>query len=164
MSCNTAFAKLGVTVGGDALHSMANSYGFNNSHLTIPLPVTASAYPALTDRAQIALSAIGQFNDTETPLQEAMVAAAIANHGTMMRPYLVSQVKAPDQSTVADRPAGRIRQPDLGGAGRIPDGDDEERHARSERHRLPDRWTSGDQHPDRWQDGNGTERREQLSP
>jgi peptidoglycan glycosyltransferase len=100
VSCNTAFAKLGVTVGGDPLHSMANAYGFNNSGLTIPLPVTASAYPALTDRAQIALSAIGQFNDTETPLQEAMVAAAIANHGTLMRPYLVAQVKAPDQSTV----------------------------------------------------------------
>ena len=79
---------------------MANSYGFNNPNLTIPLPVTASAYPALTDRAQIALSAIGQFNDTETPLQEAMVAATIANHGTLMRPYLVSQIKAPDQSTV----------------------------------------------------------------
>jgi peptidoglycan glycosyltransferase len=100
VSCNTAFAKLGVTVGGDALHSTANAYGFNNPNLTIPLPVSASAYPALTDRAQIALSAIGQFNDTETPLQEAMVAAAIANHGTMMRPYLVSQIKAPDQSVV----------------------------------------------------------------
>jgi peptidoglycan glycosyltransferase len=100
VSCNTAFAKLGVTVGGDPLHSMATAYGFNNSHLTIPLPVTASSYPALTDRAQIALSAIGQFNDTETPLQEAMVAAAIANGGTMMRPYLVAQVKAPDQSVV----------------------------------------------------------------
>jgi len=100
VSCNTAFAKLGVTVGGDALHNMADAYGFNKPNLTIPLPVTASAYPALTDRAQIALSAIGQFNDTETPLQEAMVAAAIANHGKMMRPYMVSQVKAPDQSTV----------------------------------------------------------------
>ncbi|HEX5189808.1 MAG TPA: penicillin-binding transpeptidase domain-containing protein [Streptosporangiaceae bacterium] len=100
VSCNTAFAKLGVTVGGDPLHSMAAAYGFNNPNLTIPLPVSASAYPALTDRAQIALSAIGQFNDTETPLQEAMVAAAIANGGTMMRPYLVAQIKAPDQSVV----------------------------------------------------------------
>ena len=100
VSCNTAFAKLGVTVGGDPLHSMASAYGFNNPNLTIPLPVSASAYPALTDRAQIALSAIGQFNDTETPLQEAMVAAAIANGGTMMRPYLVAQIKAPDQSVV----------------------------------------------------------------
>jgi penicillin-binding protein A len=100
VSCNTAFAKLGVTVGGSALHSMANAYGFNSQKLTIPLPVTASAYPALTDPAQIALSSIGQFNDTETPLQEAMVAAAIANQGTLMRPYLVAQIKAPDQSTV----------------------------------------------------------------
>ncbi|HEX9066123.1 MAG TPA: penicillin-binding transpeptidase domain-containing protein, partial [Streptosporangiaceae bacterium] len=100
LSCNTAFAKLGDTVGGSALHSMANAYGFNNPNLTIPLPVTASSYPSLSDRAQIALSAIGQFNDTETPLQEAMVAATIANGGTMMRPYLVAQIKAPDQSTV----------------------------------------------------------------
>jgi penicillin-binding protein A len=100
VSCNTAFAKLGDTVGGTALHSMANAYGFNNPNLTIPLPVTASAYPALTDPAQIALSSIGQFNDAETPLQEAMVSAAIANHGTLMRPYLVQQIKAPDQSTV----------------------------------------------------------------
>jgi len=100
VSCNTAFAKLGDTVGGSALYRMANAYGFNNSHLTIPLPVTASAYPALTDPAQVALSAIGQFNDTETPLQEAMVAATIANRGTTMRPYLVAQIKAPDQSTV----------------------------------------------------------------
>jgi peptidoglycan glycosyltransferase len=100
VSCNTAFAKLGDTVGGSALYRMANAYGFNNSHLTIPFPVTASAYPQLTDPAQIALSAIGQFNDTETPLQEAMIAATIANGGVTMRPYLVQQVKAPDQSTV----------------------------------------------------------------
>ena len=100
VSCNTAFAKLGVTVGGGALHNMANAYGFNNQNLTIPLPVTSSAYPALTDPAQIAQSAIGQFNDTVTPLQEAMMAAAIANGGTLMRPYLVAQIKAPDQSTV----------------------------------------------------------------
>ena len=100
LSCNTAFAKLGDTVGGGALHSMANAYGFNNPNLTIPLPVTPSSYPALTDPAQIALSAIGQFNDSETPLQEAMIAATIANHGTTMRPYLVSQIKAPDQSVV----------------------------------------------------------------
>jgi penicillin-binding protein A len=100
VSCNTGFAKLGVRVGGSALHSMANAYGFNNPNLAIPLPVTSSAYPALTDPAQIALSSIGQFNDSETPLQEAMVSAAIANGGTLMRPYLVAQIKAPDQSTV----------------------------------------------------------------
>ena len=107
LSCNTAFAKLGVTVGGDALHSYGQRLRLQQSEPDHPAAGLAERLPALTDRAQIALSAIGQFNDTETPLQEAMVAAAIANHGTMMRPYLVQQVKAPDQSVVADGPARR---------------------------------------------------------
>jgi penicillin-binding protein A len=47
-----------------------------------------------------AFSAIGQFSDTVTPLQEAMFAAAIANGGTLMKPYLVQQVTASDLSTV----------------------------------------------------------------
>lgn len=107
VSCNTAFAKLGDTVGSTAMYDMAKAFGFNNPNLTIPLPVTPSVYPgplasspALADPAQLALSSIGQFNDRETPLQEAMVAAAIANGGVLMRPYLVQQVKAPDQSVV----------------------------------------------------------------
>jgi len=111
VSCNTAFAKLGDTVGGSALHSMANAYGFNSSRLTIPLPVTASSYPLLTDPAQVALSAIGQFDDTETPLQEAMIAATIANGGTTMRPYLVQQIKAPDQSTVQTAQSTALGRP-----------------------------------------------------
>ena len=105
VSCNTAFAKLGDTFGGSALHNYANLFGFNNPALTIPLAVSPSSYPLPTDPAQTALSAIGQFNDTVTPLQEAMIAAAIANGGTLMRPYLVQQVKAPDGSIVsADHP------------------------------------------------------------
>jgi len=35
-----------------------------------------------------------------TPLQAAMVAAAVANDGTLMRPYLVDQVRAPDLSVL----------------------------------------------------------------
>ncbi|HVB45276.1 MAG TPA: penicillin-binding transpeptidase domain-containing protein [Streptosporangiaceae bacterium] len=100
LSCNTAFGKLGATVGGANLHTYANRYGFNNPNLTIPLAVTPSNYPLLTDRAFTALSAIGQYNDTVTPLQEAMLAATVANHGTLMRPYLVAQVRAPDQEVV----------------------------------------------------------------
>ena len=35
-----------------------------------------------------------------TPLQEAMVAAAVANDGMLMKPYMVQQVTAPDLTTV----------------------------------------------------------------
>ncbi len=110
LSCNTAFGKLGDTVGGSALHTYANLFGFNDPNLTIPLPVSPSNYPLLTDPAQVALSAIGQFNDAVTPLQEAMMAATIANHGKLMAPYLVQDVKAPDQSVVASTTPTEIRQ------------------------------------------------------
>ncbi len=75
-------------------------YGFNNARLTIPLPVSASTYPRGGRPRPPRISAIGQFNDQVTPLQEAMIAAAIANHGTLLTPYLVQQVKAPDLTTI----------------------------------------------------------------
>jgi len=116
VSCNTAFGKLGDTVGGSALHSYAGLYGFNAGwNMSIPLPVSPSVYgnskgQPLTDPAQIALSAIGQFDDAVTPMQEAMIAAAIANHGKLMQPYLVQDVKAPDQSVVTSTTPTEIRQ------------------------------------------------------
>lgn len=100
ISCNTAFGDLGLRLGSAALHQYATAFGMNNPNLTIPLPVAQSNYPLLTDRAQTALSAIGQFDDTVTPLQEAMFAAAIANNGTLMKPYLVQQVTAPDLTPI----------------------------------------------------------------
>jgi penicillin-binding protein A len=110
LSCNTAFADLGDHVGGEDLHTYANNYNFNDPSLTIPLPVSASQYPLLTDRAQIAQSAIGQFDDKVTPLEEAMIAATVANHGVMMEPYLVQEVRAPDQEVVQSTQATEIRQ------------------------------------------------------
>ena len=47
-----------------------------------------------------AYSAIGQYSDTVTPLQEAMFSAAIANNGTLMTPYMVQKVTAPDLTTL----------------------------------------------------------------
>ena len=99
-SCDTTFASLGVQLGNTALKNSADLLGMNDPNLTIPMPVSPSNYPPLTDRSYTALSAIGQFSDTVTPLQEAMFAAAIANGGRLMRPYLVKQVTASDLSTV----------------------------------------------------------------
>jgi peptidoglycan glycosyltransferase len=106
LSCNTAFGNLGLHLTGAQLQRQANLFGFNNANLTIPLPVTQSNFPLYTDPAQRAGAAIGQESDTVTPLQEAMVAAAIANHGTLMKPYMVDKVTAPDLTTLsATQPA-----------------------------------------------------------
>ena len=43
-----------------------------------------------------ARTAIGQANLVVTPLQMAMVAAAIANGGVVMRPTLVDRVRSPE--------------------------------------------------------------------
>jgi penicillin-binding protein A len=100
LSCNTAFGKLGQQLGGATLAKYANLFGANSSTLKVPMPVAASVIPAETDPAFEAFAAIGQHNDQVTPLQEAMIAATIANHGTLMTPYLVKQVTAPDGSPV----------------------------------------------------------------
>jgi penicillin-binding protein A len=100
-SCDTTFGNIGLTVGGGALNSAAEPYGFNNQNLNIPMPVSQSVYVAPPSGSPLtAYSAIGQFDDTATPLQEAMLAAAIANGGELMTPYLVQSVTANDLSSV----------------------------------------------------------------
>ena len=100
ISCNTAFGELGMKLGCSVLRAYANKFGFNNPNLTVPLPVTASVFPRVSNPDFTAFSAIGQFDDEVTPLQEAMLSATIANDGTLMTPYLVQQVQAPDLSVV----------------------------------------------------------------
>jgi len=95
VSCNTVYGGLGEHLGGTKLRRQANAFGMNRS-LRIPLLVSPSNYPPVSNPDFTAYSAIGQYNDTVTPLQEAMFAAAIANQGTLMRPYLVQKVIAPN--------------------------------------------------------------------
>ena len=60
----------------------------------------ASRFPEDPDEPQTAQSAIGQFDVRATPLQMAMVAAAVANRGVLMSPYLIQEVRAPDLSVL----------------------------------------------------------------
>ncbi len=101
LSCDTAFAGLGIKLTGPVLRDYANLYGMNRS-LSIPLAVSPSLVPKVTDPSLTGMSAIGQFDDTVTPLQEAMFAAAVANHGKLMTPYLVQQVLGPGLSVISN--------------------------------------------------------------
>ena len=94
-SRNTSFAALGISLGGERLREQAERFGFN-AEPDFPLPLARSVVPVGLNQPQSAQSAIGQFDVRATPLQMAMVAAAIANNGTVMRPYLVSSVEGPD--------------------------------------------------------------------
>ena len=102
VSCNTAFGDLGLHLSGAALRAQADKYGFNNPNLELATGMQASQsnFPLYTDPAQRAGGAIGQQSDTVTPLQEAMLSAAVANNGVLMKPYLVQKVTAPDLSAI----------------------------------------------------------------
>ncbi|MFJ7070666.1 peptidoglycan D,D-transpeptidase FtsI family protein [Streptomyces sp. NPDC101115] len=91
-SCNNVFAKMAVDLGQDKVKATAEKFGFNDTELDVPVRAYASVYPSGMDKAQTALSGIGQFDVTATPLQMAMVSAAIANDGLMASPHMVSEV------------------------------------------------------------------------
>ena len=94
-SCNTAFGQLGLDLGADTMKDMAERFGFNQDS-QIDIQAARSKYPTDADKAQTALSAIGQFDVASSPLQMAQVVAAIANDGKMMKPYLVKDVVTRD--------------------------------------------------------------------
>ncbi|MCX5202006.1 penicillin-binding protein 2 [Streptomyces sp. NBC_00237] len=91
-SCNNVFAKLAVDLGQDKVKATAEKFGFNTDKLDVPVRAYPSVYPKGMDKAQTALTGIGQFDVTATPLQMAMVSAALSNGGELPAPHMVSEV------------------------------------------------------------------------
>ncbi|MBT2497792.1 penicillin-binding protein 2 [Agromyces sp. ISL-38] len=95
LSCNIPMAELGMELGDAAIREQAEKFGFNRE-FEIPTLTEASVYPRALDDPQTGLSAFGQSEVRATPLQIAMVSAAIANGGIVMNPNLVDAIVAPD--------------------------------------------------------------------
>lgn len=98
-SCNIPFAQLGVELGQEAIRDQAEKFGFGKT-VEIPLRSTASVYPENMDDAQTAMSSFGQFDVRVTPLQIAMMSAAIANNGMIMKPNLIENVVSANLSSL----------------------------------------------------------------
>jgi peptidoglycan glycosyltransferase len=97
ISCNTAFAHMGLDVGAEALIDRANAFGFGEKP-PLDLPAVArSPIPEPSFFEQnvplIAQTAIGQNTVAATPLEMALVAAAIANDGVIMTPHVLKEVR-----------------------------------------------------------------------
>ena len=106
VSCNTAFAQLGVDMGADALVAQAEALGFNERpDVDLPSPaVSPISEPGafVQNTPVLAQTAIGQNAVRATPLQMAMVAGAVANGGTVMEPHVMAEV-VDDDGEVVDR-------------------------------------------------------------
>jgi peptidoglycan glycosyltransferase len=96
ISCNTAFAQLGIDLGEDKVRSMAQAFGIADGNgFDVPLHVVPSTLGDITDAAALGQSSIGQKDVQLTAMQAAMISAGIANGGTLMKPYLVDSIQAP---------------------------------------------------------------------
>lgn len=98
-SCNNVFLDAALRTGKDRMRETAEKFGFNKEQFT-PVRTVASGYPAELDKPQTALTGMGQGSVTSTPLQMAMVTAGLANNGTVMKPYMVEELRGPDLSVL----------------------------------------------------------------
>lgn len=96
-SCNTAFVRIGQLTGARPILATAGALGLGRT-VRFDLPASSGYLPPLRDLGVRGLAQIsfGQGSLLVTPLQMALVAAAIGNGGIMMSPFLISQVRAPD--------------------------------------------------------------------
>lgn len=93
-SCNGAFASMGLELNLGEMRSLADQLLFN-SELPLSLAYSKSSYAmnAEADSWEILQTSIGQGSTQMTPMHNAMLTAAIANGGVLMKPYLIDHVE-----------------------------------------------------------------------
>ncbi len=111
VSSNIWFAHAGLATGADALLRVAERFGFGAAIRfdlpTVPSQLNGGRGPldGFADRVELANAAYGQAAVVTTPLQLALVAAAIADGGVLMQPTLVDSVVGADGDVL--RPGAR---------------------------------------------------------
>ncbi|WP_405390223.1 penicillin-binding transpeptidase domain-containing protein [Streptomyces sp. NBC_01102] len=104
-SCNNVFLDAASKLGDDKMRETAEKFGFNADIYSEDfgdMLATKSLYPEELDKPGTALTGMGQGSLTSTPMQMAMVTAALANGGRMMQPYIVDKLQGPDLSTLEE--------------------------------------------------------------
>ncbi len=116
VSSNVWFAHAALDTGATAFREAAQRLGFDRA-IAFELPTVASQVTAgdgpmagFADRPELAAAGFGQGRVLVTPLQMALVTAAIANGGEMVAPRLVDRLVSAngDVRTLGSRGLGRV--------------------------------------------------------
>ena len=93
-SCNCSFANIGLALDRDAFGDTLNSLLINQKP-PVTFNSTASSVNVSSDTSDSDMMqiSIGQGTAAVTPLQMNMITCAIANQGTLMKPYVVDYVQ-----------------------------------------------------------------------
>lgn len=100
-SCNGAFASMGLQIDPGKFHSLAKQMLFD-APLPLQLPYSKSSFTYNTGATEwdMLQTSIGQGTTQMSPMHNLMLTAAIANGGTLMKPYLVDHVENVGGQTV----------------------------------------------------------------
>lgn len=120
-SCNTAFAEYALRLGPDRMAEIAARFDIvvpqdaDASDTTLAdlpgVPSLLYADPGfLNRRPALADTGYGQGQLLVTPLQMALVAAAVANDGVIMQPYLVQRVTRADGTVLRNNAPRTLRR------------------------------------------------------
>jgi penicillin-binding protein 2 len=122
-SCDTWFYKVADTIGLDPIAEMGKALGLGSPTgigvlAEVPGIMPSSDYhnnasPGGYTKGMALNSAIGQGDDNVTPLQLAMVYAAISNGGTLYKPQLVERIEGLDGEVIAQNSPEVVRQVEI---------------------------------------------------
>jgi penicillin-binding protein A len=128
-SINSVYCTIGMKIGAGAILDQAKKFGFyqvppletpSNERQASGLYKSGRLFDPQNPAAQVdpGRLAFGQERMQVTPLQMAMVAAAIGNGGVVMRPYAVDRISSPGGGTVTrtkPHALGRAVSPQIAG-------------------------------------------------
>ena len=100
-SCNGAFSSIGLGLNLTQFRSLAEQFLFNRE-LPLSIPYNKSSFVMAegADEWERLQTSIGQGKTQMTPMHNLMITAAIANGGTLMKPYLIDHVENAGGQTV----------------------------------------------------------------
>ena len=125
-SCNAAFVNIGLRVGAETFYKYCDAFGFlkltgnPDENLTAKTGIdlagesgsiwwSENTFYSKKNLSQLAAASFGQ-TFTITPLQLVTAVSACVNGGTLMQPYVVQRIVAPDGSTRYEHEPTAVRR------------------------------------------------------
>ena len=110
-SCNCAFADISVMVGQNSLKQHVADYGFTEKHELNGLVTAAGNFETeYMGDPELAWAGIGQWTDQVCPFSMLRFVQAVANHGTLIEPYIIADTETSQVQLVNASTADTLKQ------------------------------------------------------
>ncbi|MBQ9765971.1 MAG: penicillin-binding protein 2 [Lachnospiraceae bacterium] len=110
LSCNAAFAKMSESISYETYSKVCEEL-LLNTNISAPVVSAISSFVLAEDspKYEYLYTMIGQGNTLITPMYAAVLAAAIANDGIAMTPYMVERVESADGEVLSQYKSEKLK-------------------------------------------------------